>query len=67
MDLCVLAYLGLHTMPYTDGYTVPYDGYGTRTIRTLGIAFMVQCMVQMYAVLTLQKTAITAVIQYQAL
>jgi hypothetical protein len=28
-------FVGLRTMPYIDGYTVPSDGHGTHTIRQL--------------------------------
>ena len=30
--------VGLRTVPYTNGYTVPCDGYGTRTVRSLSLA-----------------------------
>ena len=30
--------VGLRTMPYTDGYTGPSDGHGTRTVETLNLA-----------------------------
>ena len=34
----LLLEIGLRTVPYTNGYTVPCDGYGTRTIRSLSLA-----------------------------
>jgi hypothetical protein len=48
-------FLGLHTVPYTDGYTVPSDGYGTRTVTTLSLGLTVRCMVWIYPVLTVKR------------
>ena len=47
--------LGLRTVPYTDGYTVPSDGYGNRTVRTLCLTLTVRCTVRIYAVLTVKR------------
>jgi hypothetical protein len=42
-------------MPYTDGYTVPSDAYGTRTVTTLSLGLTVRCTVRIYAVLTVKR------------
>ena len=47
--------VGLRTMLYTDGYTVPSDGYGTHTVRTLSLTLTVWCTVRMYAILTVKR------------
>jgi hypothetical protein len=47
--------LGLRTVLYTDGYTVPSDGYSTRTVTTLSLGLTVRCTVRIYAVLTVKR------------
>jgi hypothetical protein len=50
-------------MPYTDSYTVPFDDYGTHTIRTLRLALTVWWMVQIYVLLTVKRRLLQPCIQ----